>query len=70
MKATASREQQLTVHHAATHKLAGGAGAQALVAWSLQQSLPDQPFAMVAEEDAKDLRYPVKHDAPLQHDAQ
>ncbi|KAK9826270.1 hypothetical protein WJX74_004713 [Apatococcus lobatus] len=31
-------------------------GAQALVAWSLQQSLPQQKFSMVAEEDATDLR--------------
>lgn len=31
-------------------------GAQALVAWSLQRSLPNQTFSMVAEEDAADLR--------------
>ena len=33
-------------------------GAQALVAWSLQQSLPGQRLSMVAEEDAVDLRAP------------
>lgn len=33
-------------------------GAQALVAWSLQRSLPNQRFSMVAEEDAKELRQP------------
>lgn len=33
-------------------------GAQALVAWSLQRSLPGQRFSMVAEEDAKELRQP------------
>ncbi|EIE20057.1 3',5'-bisphosphate nucleotidase [Coccomyxa subellipsoidea C-169] len=33
-------------------------GAQALVAWSLQRSLPNQPFSMVAEEDSVDLRQP------------
>jgi hypothetical protein len=32
------------------------AGAQALVAWSLQQSFPDVPLQMVAEEDSADLR--------------
>ena len=32
------------------------AGAQALVAWSLQQAFPDEPLQMVAEEDAADLR--------------
>jgi hypothetical protein len=32
------------------------AGAQALVAWSLQQAFPDAPLQMVAEEDAADLR--------------
>jgi len=31
-------------------------GAQALVAWSLQRSLPQQAFSMVAEEDSIDLR--------------
>ncbi|KAK9811515.1 hypothetical protein WJX72_005139 [[Myrmecia] bisecta] len=31
-------------------------GAQAVVVWSLQQSLAGQPFSMVAEEDAADLR--------------
>lgn len=34
----------------------GGAGAQALVAWSLQQTFSDIPFRMVAEEDSADLR--------------
>ena len=33
------------------------AGSQALVAYSLQQSLPDMQFSMVAEEDSADLRY-------------
>ncbi|KAL4429370.1 hypothetical protein ABPG77_005144 [Micractinium sp. CCAP 211/92] len=33
-------------------------GAQALVAWSLQRSLPGQPFSLVAEEDAAELREP------------
>lgn len=33
-------------------------GAQALVAWSLQRSLPGQPFSLVAEEDAAELRQP------------
>lgn len=33
-------------------------GAQVLVAWSLQRSLPHQPLSMVAEEDSKDLRGP------------
>jgi hypothetical protein len=31
-------------------------GAQALVAWSLQQAFPDAALQMVAEEDAADLR--------------
>ena len=31
-------------------------GAQALVAWSLQQSFPDAKLSLVAEEDAEDLR--------------
>jgi hypothetical protein len=41
-----------------THMLLHGraAGAQALVAWSLQQAFPDAPLQMVAEEDAADLR--------------
>lgn len=34
-------------------------GAQALVAWSLQRSLPGQPFSLVAEEDAAELRQPT-----------
>ena len=33
-------------------------GAQALVAWSLQRSLPDLPYSMIAEEDAAELRKP------------
>ncbi|CAL8471122.1 g10664 [Coccomyxa elongata] len=33
-------------------------GAQVLVAWSLQRSLPNKPFSMVAEEDSADLRLP------------
>ena len=33
------------------------AGAQVLVAWSLQQSLPGHLFSMVAEEDSGDLRH-------------
>ncbi|BDA45281.1 SAL1 phosphatase [Coccomyxa sp. Obi] len=33
-------------------------GAQVLVAWSLQRSLPNKPFSMVAEEDSADLRHP------------
>jgi 3'(2'), 5'-bisphosphate nucleotidase / inositol polyphosphate 1-phosphatase len=33
-------------------------GAQALVTWSLRRAFPDQPFSMVAEEDAADLRVP------------
>jgi 3'(2'), 5'-bisphosphate nucleotidase / inositol polyphosphate 1-phosphatase len=33
-------------------------GAQALVAWSLQRSLPDLPYSMVGEEDAAELRTP------------
>ena len=32
------------------------AGSQALVAYSLQQSLPNVAFSMVAEEDSADLR--------------
>ena len=32
------------------------AGSQALVAYSLQKSLPDSQFSMVAEEDSADLR--------------
>lgn len=31
-------------------------GSQALVAFSLQQALPDAKFSMVAEEDSADLR--------------
>ena len=31
-------------------------GAQALVAWSLLRSFPDQPISLVAEEDSADLR--------------
>ncbi|GAB4821949.1 hypothetical protein N2152v2_008995 [Parachlorella kessleri] len=33
-------------------------GAQALVAWSLQQSFPEAKLSLVAEEDAEDLRAP------------
>ena len=37
------------------------AGAQALVAWSLQQAFPNAPLQMVAEEDAADLRCVRQH---------
>ena len=35
------------------------AGSQALVAYSLQKSLSDSQFSMVAEEDSADLRYGI-----------
>ena len=34
----------------------GAAGAQALVAWSLQQTFSNIPVRMVAEENSADLR--------------
>jgi 3'(2'), 5'-bisphosphate nucleotidase / inositol polyphosphate 1-phosphatase len=34
----------------------GCTGAQALVAWSLQRSVGEAGFSMVAEEDSEDLR--------------
>ncbi len=41
------------------------AGAQVLVAWSLQRSLPNKPFSMVAEEDSADLRYDEASESDL-----
>ena len=42
--------------HAGPAHVRSHAGAQVLVAWSLQQSQPGNAFSMVAEEDSADLR--------------